>query len=761
MKLNLIDETMEHYMKNGEMAGAVLYVHRNGETLYQNKWGSADVQGKLPVGYDTTIFRMASLSKVVTAVGVLKLIEQGKLGLDDSVSAYLPEFAFPRVVDDERFDGMEAFQRYFIRKEPAPLQNVKTKPADRELTVRDLLTHSSGLEMGGYGLLSRTANATEEDTLKERVGQFAGMALDFQPGTATGYSPMANFDVLARMIEVITGQEFYEYMRREIFLPLDMRNTFYQLPREKKDRLAALYKSVNGKPADVSGSDEDLKGIGSIGSRMQSGAAGVLCTAQDMDHLTLMLANEGEYDGRRILEAETVRMLYTETAYQHLEPEPGMEWGLGVKIRRNPEAAESFATEGSYGWSGAYGTHIVISPKDGLSLTFIMNRADIGGSGSYISRKVEELVFGIFKGSLAITPETKLSDINCAPVFSQAKGQFIGGGAGVFEGATGEMSLKQLQQKNPTWYCKDMVYGLEHLQQVARSCEQYIFPVYTEAEISRNPELGDVCLFYLPAKVKKISSYAILLAGGAYGAVCTMGEALPVAAKLNELGVDCFCLNYRTAKKKTFEKGLMPKPLDDLAAAWQFIKTHQNEFGVDAENYIVGGFSAGGHAAAMWGTAHLGSRKYGIPVPGFLMLGYPLITMGCMEDRSVKEYMMTGMFGAHRTSEIEQDYEADRHIDASYPKVYLVQSLDDDTVPPANAKRLEEALSKAGVISHIEWTESGGHGFGLGSAAPAKGWVERAVKFYKAGCNHVANRQQTNQALNTVNCGIKTCMNKK
>lgn len=729
MNTSMIEESMENYISNGEMAGAVLYVHQNGTTIYRGRWGSSDVQGKVPVGYDTTIFRMASLSKVITAVGIVKLIEQGRLRLDDKVSSILPEFASPRVVDDERFEGMEAFQKYFILKEPAPLQDVKTKPADRELTVRDLLTHSSGLEMGAYGLLSRSAAAKKDDTLKERVKQFAQFALDFQPGSATGYSATGNFDVLARMIEIITGMEFYEFMKREIFRPLDMKDTVYQLSEVQRNRLAALYKNVDGNPTDMSGSEEDLGAIGSLGPKMQSGSAGVLCTAQDFDHFTQMLANEGYYEGKQVLKPETVRMLYTETAYVHLEPEPGMEWGLGVKIRRDPEKAGSFASEGSYGWSGAYGTHMVISPKDGLSLTFIMNRADIGGSGSYISRKVEELVFGIFKDSFAITPETRLSEINCSTVFSEAKGHFIGGGEAFFDGEAGQMTLRQLQQKNPTWNCRDMIYGLERLQQVAQSQKQYIYPVYQEAAIRQNPELGQVCLFYLPASRKKPAPYVILLAGGAYGAVCTMVESLPVAAKLNELGINCFCLNYRTVRKETFQQGLMPKPLDDLAAAWQFIKTHQVEFGVEAEDYIVGGFSAGGHTAAMWGTGHLGCRKYDIPVPKMLMLDYPLITMDCLENGSTKEFMMTGMFGANRTSEMEQDYEVDRHIDAAYPDVYLVQSMDDDTVPPESALRMKAALDKAGVACHIERLESGGHGFGLGSATSGKGWVERAMEF--------------------------------
>lgn len=391
-----IQKTMGQYVDAGEMVGGILYVHQNGETIYWNQWGSADVEKEKPLSRDKTIFRMASLSKVATAAGILKLIEQGKLELDTQLKKILPEFAKMRVVADERFYGVEAYKKYILMGEPAPLEDVHTIPAERELTIRDLLTHSSGLEMATYGVLKRTLEAKPEDTLQNRVERFAKTPLDFQPGTATGYSPTAGFDVLARVIEVVSGVPFAEYMRQEIFGPLEMQDAAYQLIEEQKNRLVPLYKPVDGKQIDVSGSEEDLIGMGSVGEWYYSGSAGLYCTARDIDHLTQMLANAGSFKEKQILKPETVKKLYTETAYQYLEADPGMEWALGVKVRRDPKKAESFATEGAYGWSGAYGTHMVISPKDGISLTFVMNRADIGGSGSYISRKVEELVFGIW-----------------------------------------------------------------------------------------------------------------------------------------------------------------------------------------------------------------------------------------------------------------------------------------------------------------------------------------------------------------------------
>ena len=330
---------------------------------------------------------------------------------------------------------------------------------------------------------------------------------------------------------------------------------------------------------------------------------------------------------------------------------------------------------------------------------------------------------------MKITKDTKLKDINSAPELAQARGQLISGGVDMFSGESGELTLEALQQRNPTWNHCDIVYGLERLQEVAGNGDPYVYPVYNDEEVKKDLQLGQVQLIYLPASQKRAGPYAILLAGGAYGAVCTMVESLPVAARLNELGISCFCLNYRTAVQESFATGLMPKPLNDLAAAWRFIESQQDLLRVNAQDYMVGGFSAGGHAAAMWGTAHQGFRRYGIPAPKMLLLGYPLISMENQKPGQITDYISLGLFGAGHTIEDIRRYAVNLHVDAAYPKVYLVQSTDDDSVPPKDADDFAVALERAGVPFRMERPDSGGHGFGLGSATPANGWVERAMWF--------------------------------
>ena len=176
--------------------------------------------------------------------------------------------------------------------------------------------------------------------------------------------------------------------------------------------------------------------------------------------------------------------------------------------------------------------------------------------------------------------------------------------------------------------------------------------------------------------------------------------------------------------QESFVHGLMPQPLEDLAAAWRYIRGHADEFGVDPQDYAVSGFSAGGHTAALWGTENLGARKYGLPQPKCLILGYPLITMANVPEGPVKKYMCTGMFGAGFTETDIQTYDASRNTDEGYPSCFLARALDDPTVSKKDGDGMKMAL---GEKCRIFEAKTGGHGFGLGSATPLCGWVEAAA----------------------------------
>ena len=393
MNEKVINEQIEEYIRNKEMAGGALVVRKNGDIVFENCWGYSDIQNQIPVTKDT-VFRMASVSKAMSCVGFLKLVDSGKVTLEDKISDYIPEFKNPRVVSDERF-APDKFSMEAIPHLMEELKNgdIKTVSAERELTVRDMISHSCGLEMGIVGYLLAMQMDYKNDTIEERIKKYAAFPLDFQPGAATGYCPRAAFDTLSRITEIVSGKPFDIYMSEEVFQPLGMLSTSYRKIDGINENIAKLYTYENGKLVDVSGI-KDIDGLGMIGDKYVSASAGVYSTMKDFDRFVTMLGLGGTWNGEKILSKEMVKQIGQETAYKHLEFSPGMSWGMGMLIRQNPTLAKSALKKGSYGWSGAYGTHFFVSPEDGITAAFCMNRENIGGSGSYISKRIEEMIYG-------------------------------------------------------------------------------------------------------------------------------------------------------------------------------------------------------------------------------------------------------------------------------------------------------------------------------------------------------------------------------
>lgn len=382
---HLIDHQMKEYIRNNEIAGATLIVRKNKTIIYQNKWGYADIERRIPVEFNT-IFRMASLTKVITAMAVLMFVEQGGIQLDDEAAKFIPELGELMVCKTEF--GLESL----YNPASVDLSAIKLEPARRNVTVRDLLTHSSGLGMGVAGFLLSAGLSGLEDTLESRFHKFKDFPADFEPGEQTGYSGIVGFDALGRIIEVASGIGFADFLQEHIFDPLEMKDTAFHLNGQQQERLAVLYKAENG-IIDRAPASEDIDALVKGGPNYDSAAGGLFSTAIDFDHFAQMLLQEGEYSGSRILKPETVRLLHQERAYKHLEFAPGSVWGLGVLVREEPELANSSLTKGSYGWSGHFGTHLVIDPVHKVEVVFMLNRSNIGGAGSYVSKKIEDLVY--------------------------------------------------------------------------------------------------------------------------------------------------------------------------------------------------------------------------------------------------------------------------------------------------------------------------------------------------------------------------------
>lgn len=306
----------------------------------------------------------------------------------------------------------------------------------------------------------------------------------------------------------------------------------------------------------------------------------------------------------------------------------------------------------------------------------------------------------------------------------------VGDGAGNL--VNDDVTLEDIQEKNPTWNAVDMAYGLNCILENGHNHYDIIFNVYSKEEIDENPELEDVKLIYFPPRNchDEKTQPLILAAGGAYGAVCSLVESFPVAAKFSEAGYSVFCLNYRVAGAKA----LFPKPMEDLAAAYRFLRENEKRFEIDLNHYAVGGFSAGGHLAACWGTKELGYRRYHATKPELMILVYPLInvwrTLHLMPE-PICNMMLMGYLGASASEENCRIYNVDEVCDEDYPATYLIQSQDDSVVPVWNTEKLNERIKNMKIPIMYDQITTGGHGFGLGTNTMAEEWTKNAISFWK------------------------------
>lgn len=399
MDNDLINTQMKKYFDDGALVGGALLVRKNGKEIYRNKWGYLDLKRKIPIQYDS-IYPLMSMTKCITSVAVLKLIEEKVIDLDDEISKYIPDFKSMRVCVDPKYQAFDEnsikMSRLIWNFITFQRDKIKTVPAKREITIRDLLSHASGIQEGLVGFIQYYKTKPSDKSLEERVMDYSKYILDFHPGEKALYSPIAGFDILGYIVEKVNGMRFGEYLKKEIFEPLEMKDTTFFPSDEQRKRLATVYYRNGKRFVKVKGTKNDLYKMLRVKSKVyEAGCGGLYGTLDDYDHFVQMLCNEGLYRGRRILKPETVRLMRTQAQNGRLEFMPGLSWGLGVIIRVDPKRAGSFLPRGSYGWSGHYGTHFFICPEEKLTAVFMTNGVD-GGSGSYVLKKIEELVFKIW-----------------------------------------------------------------------------------------------------------------------------------------------------------------------------------------------------------------------------------------------------------------------------------------------------------------------------------------------------------------------------
>jgi CubicO group peptidase (beta-lactamase class C family) len=356
-RLRRIHEAIERHVDAGEISGAVTLVARRGRIVHFEAHGLMDIESKRPMEKDA-IFRIASMSKPITGVAVMMMLEEGKLRLADPVSKFLPEFKNPKVAIPHGAPG----EFYEV-------------PADRELTVRDLLTHTNGLMTGGAGTKAGPPRPVEGDTLATYIPRLGGVPLDFQPGTQWAYSGLAGPDTLSRIVEIVSGLPYNEFLRTRLFEPLGMHDTFFYPPDDRRPRMTTLYrKSPHGLARAENQDGFSLKSY-------FSGAGGLMSTAEDYLQFAQMLLNGGELNGHRFLSPRTVDLMSSNHVGDLFNgklgrPAHGMGYGLLVGIVEDHVAAGLRVSNGSFGWDGAYGTQTWIDPKEKM-VTIVMIQTQV------------------------------------------------------------------------------------------------------------------------------------------------------------------------------------------------------------------------------------------------------------------------------------------------------------------------------------------------------------------------------------------------
>lgn len=365
VKLREIQPRMQKLVDEHKIAGAVTLVARKGQIVSLQTAGYANLEKQTPIR-DDTLFWIASMTKPITALAVMMLHEEGKLSIDDPVEKHLPEFKGQMLVS-----------------ETSAQKTVLVKPV-RVITIKDLLTHTSGL----VGKSPLDKEALDQLTLREAVITYALSSLQFQPGSKWSYCN-PGITTLGRIVEVVSGVPFATFMDKRIFKPLGMKDTTFWPSSAQLKRLATAYKNTADDKALEPVSITYLTEPYSSRKRMALPAGGLFSTAGDLAKLYLMLLAGGEIDGKRFIsEAALKQMTTIHSADLKAGFTDGMGMGLGFQIVREPVGVTSMLSPGTYGHGGAYGTQGWIDPQKEMIYILLIQRAGLKNGDASEMRQV-------------------------------------------------------------------------------------------------------------------------------------------------------------------------------------------------------------------------------------------------------------------------------------------------------------------------------------------------------------------------------------
>jgi CubicO group peptidase (beta-lactamase class C family) len=349
-RLQRVVGMIQRHIAAGDLAGAITVVARRGKVAHLVAQGVMDLDTKQPMT-PAAMFRIASMTKPVVGVSIMMLVEEGKLHLSDPVARYIPQFANMKVaVARPGSGGSEGPAFYAV-------------PAQRPITIKDLLTHTSGLGSGpmSNSEIERVARKDGEK-LSDYIPRLGGTVLEFQPGSRWAYSPGAGFETLGRIIEIASGTTLDQFVQTRIFDPLEMRDITFWPTDAQMPRVAPVYqRTPNGLSRTAMPNDTMSRNV------YFRGSGGLYSSAGGYVPLGLMLANGGELNGQRLLSRKSVEMLSAAHVLDTLPGRPAGEgFGLSVRVVTNHAARGTLLSDGTYGWSGAQGTHFFVDPKEQL-----------------------------------------------------------------------------------------------------------------------------------------------------------------------------------------------------------------------------------------------------------------------------------------------------------------------------------------------------------------------------------------------------------
>ena len=355
VRLAKIDRLVNDGINRQWIPGAVVFIARNGKTVYHKAYGYSDKEEKRDMKKDD-IFRIASQTKAITSLAVMMLFEDGKFLLDDPISDYIPEFKNPKVLVS--LDWQDT--------------TYSTQHAKSEITIRQLLTHTSGLDYANIG--SQEFNAiyakagipsgigNHNMILADKIKALTALPLKHNPGENFTYS--LSYDVLGYLVEVLSGMSFDQFLKTRIFQPLGMNDTYFYLPKEKQNRLVALYEAKDERLQKVNhpifdGANPEYP---KLEGRYYSGGAGLSSSIEDYAKFLQLFLNKGEYNGVRLLSRKTVELMLT----NHVQLPIDYPFGLGFGLETEKNDYQSIYSSGSFSWGGAFSTQYWADPKENL-----------------------------------------------------------------------------------------------------------------------------------------------------------------------------------------------------------------------------------------------------------------------------------------------------------------------------------------------------------------------------------------------------------